>query len=163
MLILPKGCNDIMLDVFAKRLAEFMKDENLSQRKLSFMINCQSKSIRYWLSGKYYPRHDFLVSVAELFHVSIDYLLGLVDVEEECLTKFNVDYKKRLIDKLSAYMRTNGITYYKLAKSLDIGQTTLKRWFLNGSMPETTILIRISKLLGERLDDLFGRGISLDG
>ena len=72
-------------------------------------------------------------------------------------------YKKRFIDKLSAYMRTNGITYYKLAKSLDIGQTTLKRWFLNGSMPETTILIRISKLLGERLDDLFGRGISLDG
>lgn len=152
-----------MLDVFANRLAEFMRDEKLSQRKLSCVINCQSKSLRYWLNGKYYPRHDFLVSLAELFHVSIDYLLGLIDVEEECYEKFNVDYQKHLIEKLSSYMKRKGITYYKLAKSLEIGQTTLKRWFLNGSMPETMILIRISKLLGERLDDLFGRGISLDG
>ena len=60
-------------------------------------------------------------------------------------------------------MKRRGITFYKLAKSLEIGQTTLKRWFLKGSMPETTVLIRISKLLGESLDDLFGRGISLDG
>lgn len=152
-----------MLDVFANRLAEFMRDEKLSQRKLSCVINCQSKSLRYWLNGKYYPRHDFLVSLAELFHVSIDYLLGLIDVEEECYEKFNVDYQKHLIEKLSSYMKRKGITYYKLAKSLEIGQTTLKRWFLNGSMPETMILIRISKLLGERLDDLFGRGISVDG
>ena len=152
-----------MLDVFANRLAEFMRDENLSQRKLSCLINCQSKSLRYWLNGKYYPRHDFLVRLAELFHVSIDYLLGLTDVEEDCYEKFNVDYQKHLIDKLSRYMKRRGITFYKLAKSLEIGQTTLKRWFLKGSMPETTVLIRISKLLGESLDDLFGRGISLDG
>ena len=152
-----------MLDVFANRLAEFMRDENLSQRKLSCLINCQSKSLRYWLNGKYYPRHDFLVRLAELFHVSIDYLLGLTDVDEERYEKFNGDYQKHLIDKLSCYMKRKGITFYKLAKSLEIGQTTLKRWFLKGSMPETTILIRISKLLGESLDDLFGRGISLDG
>lgn len=152
-----------MLDVFANRLAEFMRDENLSQRKLSCLINCQSKSLRYWLNGKYYPRHDFLVRLAELFHASIDYLLGLTDVDEERYEKFNVDYQKHLIDKLSCYMKRKGITFYKLAKSLEIGQTTLKRWFLKGSMPETTVLIRISKLLGESLDDLFGRGISLDG
>lgn len=161
--MLPKVSNNIMLDVFANRLTEFMREENLSQRKLSCMINCQSKSLRFWLNGKYYPRHDFLVRIAELFHVSIDYLLGLNDVEEECYEKFNVDYQKNLIDKLNCYMRGNGITYYKLAKSLEIGQTTLKRWFSIGSMPETTILIKISKLLGESLDDLFGRGISLDG
>ena len=99
-----------MLDAFANRLAELMREENLSQRKLACMINCQSKSLRLWLN-----------------------------------------------------IQRKGITYYKLAKSLGIGQTTLKRWFLNGSMPEITILIKISKLLDESLDDLFGRGISLDG
>lgn len=152
-----------MLDVFATRLKEFMRDEKLSQRKLSCMINCQSKSLRYWLSGKYYPRHDFLINLAEIFKVSIDYLLGLTDVDDECVRKFNVDYQKILVKKLNLYMTKENITYYKLAKSLEIGQTTLKRWFLKGSMPETTILIRISKLLGERIDDLLGRGISLDG
>ena len=152
-----------MLDAFANRLAELMRDENLSQRKLSCMINCQSKSLRLWLKGKYYPRHDFLVRLAEFFHVSIDYLLGLTDVEEERYEKFTVGYQKYLIEKLRCYIQRKGITYYKLAKSLGIGQTTLKRWFLNGSMPEITILIKISKLLDESLDDLFGRGISLDG
>ena len=152
-----------MLDVFAYRLSEFMRDEKMSQRKLSSMINCPCKSLRYWLNGNYYPRHDFLIKLAETFHVSLDYLLGLIDVDEECSETFNVNYQKHLISKLNNYINRNCITYYKLAKSLGIGQTTLKRWFLNGSMPETMILIRISKLLGERLDDLLGRGISLDG
>lgn len=147
-----------MLDVFAERLKALIADEKLSRRKFTCLTGCQSKSLRYWLIGKYYPRHDSLIRIAETFGVSIDYLLGVVDSDVECDGFFPANYQEVLVNKLHDYMKREKLTYYKLAKYLEIGQTTIKRWFVNGSMPETVYLIKISQLLGERIDDLLGRG-----
>lgn len=145
---------------FSKRLKYLMQIEKISQRSLSNQTGLQRKSILNWLNAKFYARYDALIKLSNFFGVSSDYLVGrteeagrIVDLSNFSIESVPDNFKI----KLNKFRREKNITKYKLAKNLKIGQSTLARWFEEGSMPETAVLIRLADLMGESLDFLLSR------
>ncbi len=66
--------------MFAKRLKELMKERQLSVSGLSRETGLPRTSISNWLNLKRTPMIDALYVLSNYFEVSIDYLLGRVDL-----------------------------------------------------------------------------------
>ena len=65
------------------RIAELRKDRGLSQKEVADRIHVSSSQISRIESGNTVDvNNDILISLAQLFHVSTDYLLGLTKIQE---------------------------------------------------------------------------------
>lgn len=148
------------IETFSARLKDLMQTENISCRALASRAGVQRKSLLNWLEARFYPRYDALINLADFFKVDCDYLLGLS--EKSSIKNFNArislaEIQKQFIIKLENFINEQNITKYRLALMLEMGQTTIKRWFTAGGMPETETLIKLSKLMNESVDYLLGR------
>ncbi len=152
-------------DEFSKRLKELMELEGVSKRALSLKIDVDRTSIRLWLNGIYYPRYDALIKLAVFFKVRIDSLLGLENWEKDVAeltvveAGFCENVKECLFTQVAAFMKMKGWTKYAFSKQLKIDQKAFTNWLINGSMPETATIIRLSQIMNVSIDDLFGRKI----
>ena len=61
---------------FFERLYELRMESNLSRAQLAEKLNVSVRLISYWENGKRECDFDMLIKIADLFSVSIDYLLG---------------------------------------------------------------------------------------
>ncbi len=64
---------------FPSRLKELMEECNISQNKLSKETGIAQSQIARWLKNETRPNIDFLMTLAQFFKCSIDYLVGLED------------------------------------------------------------------------------------
>ena len=62
-----------------ERIFELRKEMNLSQVKLAKQIGVTQKAVDFWEKGINEPKSSFIIKLAQFFHVSSDYLLGLED------------------------------------------------------------------------------------
>lgn len=67
------------MEVFKQRLKELRKNANLSQKELAQKLNTNNSSVCDWEKGRSQPDLETLASMARLFDVSTDFLLGLED------------------------------------------------------------------------------------
>lgn len=65
---------------FAERLYELRESANLKQVELAQQINLKSSAISKYEKGLTQPSVDTLIKLAEIFSVSIDYLIGVSDI-----------------------------------------------------------------------------------
>ena len=142
-----------------RRLRDFMEIESISQRSLSLKIRVDRKSVKLWLQGSNYPHYIFLIRLAVYFNVRVDYLLDLEEGAggEEKVFADNFDesvvhqnFRMHLIE----YIKKEQLTQYALAKKLNIGQSTLKRWIEKGSMPEVATIIKLAKIMDVSIHEL---------
>lgn len=68
-----------MKNIFSVRLAELLKENNLSKRAFAQKIGVSAMSVSDWSTGKVQPTAENIYIVAVYFDVSADYLLGLED------------------------------------------------------------------------------------
>lgn len=61
------------------RLKEIRKDHHDTQADLAEKLNISVFTVQSWEQNKSEPSHDMLIAICRLYHVSSDYLLGLVD------------------------------------------------------------------------------------
>ena len=66
-----------------KNLRKLRKEKNISMKKLGEDINVAESTISLYETGKREPDYETLKKIAEYFDVSIDYLLGRVDVRKD--------------------------------------------------------------------------------
>ncbi len=62
---------------FGEKVKLLRKGQNLTQKQLADMLGVAVSAISSYESGARYPSYDGLISLARIFHVSTDYLLGL--------------------------------------------------------------------------------------
>ena len=67
------------LSIFNKRLKDLRTQNNLSQNELAKRINLTQSSINHWENGKCPPNANAIVTLANYFGVTTDYLLGESD------------------------------------------------------------------------------------
>lgn len=148
-----------MSKIFSERLNELLALEGLTPFGLAQATGLPLKSVHNWTRGVFYPKAKALFVLADYFQISVDYLLGEEDVLREKHAKSITVEKaqENVVKRLEEYRANEEIKYGRLSKLLDVGQCTLRRWFKEKAMPETTILIRIAKLLDISLDELLGR------
>ncbi|MBE5751370.1 MAG: helix-turn-helix transcriptional regulator [Clostridiales bacterium] len=68
-----------MKNLFAVRLTDLLKENNLSKRGFAEKIGVSAMSISDWTNGKVQPTAENIYIIAVYFDVTADYLLGLED------------------------------------------------------------------------------------
>lgn len=68
-----------MKNIFGERLKELRLENEIGQVKLAEDLNVSKGIISLWENGLREPKLSNLVSLAQYFQVSIDYLAGLED------------------------------------------------------------------------------------
>lgn len=68
-----------MENIFCERLKELRIEKNMGQVELAKALNVSKGIISLWENGLREPKLSNLISIAQIFEVSIDYLVGLVD------------------------------------------------------------------------------------
>lgn len=62
---------------FANRLVELRESAGISRQQLADSIGISRASIEYYEKDKRHPDTDTIIKIAQYFHVTTDYLLGL--------------------------------------------------------------------------------------
>lgn len=68
------------MDIFIKRLQELLDEKDMTQRELAERIGVTEVTISRYINGERKPRIDIIGKIAEVFGVSIDYLLGYSNI-----------------------------------------------------------------------------------
>ena len=68
-----------MKHLFAEHLSSLRIESNLSRSQLAEKLNVSVRLISYWENGQRECDFDMLIKIADLFSVSVDYLLGRKD------------------------------------------------------------------------------------
>ncbi|MCI9009977.1 MAG: helix-turn-helix transcriptional regulator [Clostridia bacterium] len=139
--------------LFSERLKEFMDEYELNETALSEKIKMSRVSVSGILNGAHDPSTKFLINVAELFHCSADYLLGLTDypkqTEFEPVKDFGICFRKFLKDYKTSQ--------YYLKKELHISSSLTYKWLYKNTTPSVNMLIKLAKRFGCSVDYLLGR------
>ena len=67
---------------FAKRLRIIRKKKGLTQKQLAVEVGASERGIQSYEIGERNPPFDQLITLADYFDVSIDYLVGRTDKPE---------------------------------------------------------------------------------
>lgn len=66
-----------------KRIKDLLDLKNMSQRELSEIVGCTEVSISRYISEERNPRSDLLAKIADALGVSMEYLAGTKNNEDE--------------------------------------------------------------------------------
>ncbi|MBE5756729.1 MAG: helix-turn-helix transcriptional regulator [Clostridiales bacterium] len=66
-----------MKNKFAQRIKELRVENKLNQGKLAEILGVKQSCVSKWERGETLPDIEMLISIAEAFSVSTDYLLGV--------------------------------------------------------------------------------------
>lgn len=83
-------------------IAELRKDNGLKQKQLAEILNVSPGTVSNYENGAYYPDIEKIIQLADLFHVTTDYLLGRTasNISPDLLNKRIADGKP-----ISKYVR----------------------------------------------------------
>lgn len=70
------------MNTFASRLRELRKERGLTQKQLAEQTGASERGIQNYELGVRSPAFDVLISLADFFDVSLDYLCGRSDWRE---------------------------------------------------------------------------------
>ena len=161
---------------FSNILKSLRKQHKMTQEKLARILRVEPSSISKYESANVIPSVDTLEKIADIFDVSLDFLLGRPEKEMQNINEENhlnsaedelIKSYRRLNDDDKAvcyYMnrirelrKKKGITQIDLAKKLGITQATLSGWETNKYEPDNKSLILLAELFDVSLDCLVGR------
>ena len=71
------------------RLRECRENARLSQKYVAISLGVSAPSVANWERGKTNPTHENIVKLADLYGVSVDYLLGRTDKENKTVMNEN--------------------------------------------------------------------------
>lgn len=130
--------------MFDERIAEQRKKLGLSQEELAEKLNISQKSISKYERGSRRPSYEVLVSMAALFGVTTDYLLG-VDGGE-----------KNMKNRLKELREENGMKQSELGKLLNVQDAAISK-YESGDIPLTgEKIIQLAEYFGVTTDYLLG-------
>lgn len=67
------------LKIIGKRIYELRTEKGLSQVKLGEMLSVSQDTVSLWEKSKSYPSAEIVILLSEIFEVSCDYILGVID------------------------------------------------------------------------------------
>lgn len=90
---------------FGEKIKKLRIERNLTQKQLAEMTGVAISAISSYESGNRYPSYDVLISLARIFHVSTDYLLGLdklKTIDVSGLNEAEINVILHMVDVLNA-------------------------------------------------------------
>ncbi len=91
--------------MIADRIKQLRISNNMTQTDLAKKLNITRSSVNAWEMGISTPSTAYIVELAQLFHVSTDFLLGLSDNVTLDISHLN-EREIQLVYELVQYFRT---------------------------------------------------------
>ena len=95
-----------------KFIAQLRKEHGFSQEKLGEMLGVTNKTISRWETGTYLPPAEMLVSMSNLFHVTINELLSGKRLTQDEY-KIAAEENLRQVVKASSFTFKEKVAFYK--------------------------------------------------
>ena len=71
-----KQYKESKMEIFGRRLREVRKSKKLTQKEVADFIGKKCNTISDWENNKTFPSYENLVKLADIFEVSLDWLVG---------------------------------------------------------------------------------------
>lgn len=136
---------------FSESLTEILNSKNISVEKLANAIGVSLATVYDWKRNEQDIKLSNLNSLANYFHCTFEFLVGINDlelfVEEKSLPHFG--------ERLRAIMKEQNVSTYKMRQK-GYGSKHFENWD-NGTDPFLSTLIELSGILDCTIDYLVGR------
>lgn len=147
---------DLILS-FSKRLHDLITEKGTTHKELSEILKINLHDIIRWDSGKndYLPSIKKLMAFADYFQCSVDYLLGLTDLDSYIPSPVK---EPKIAGNLRKIVYERNLTFISLSEKTGIKNTTLfYNWNSGKSLPQIENLIKVAAALDCSVDFLLGR------
>lgn len=142
-----------ILEQLSERLKDLMTEADVKTPALAERTKIDQSVISKFLRAERLPSAKTLVSLADFFHCSTDYLLGLTDSLKETSFKQRPPFSKQLSFLLSYFH----VTKYRLEKETKLTEETVNRWHKGRYEPTVESLIRLANYFDCSVDFILGR------
>lgn len=138
---------------FSETLSYLVFEQNADAKFFAAKIGVNATCITRYLREDRFPSVENLVLLADYFHCSSDYLLGLE--EEKNISGFKTC--PPFSQQFDFLLKHFNITCFKLSKELKIHQSTLYAWKNGKRVPTVENIIRLAEFFDCRADFILGR------
>ena len=139
------------------RIKEAREKRGLTQKYVALSLGVKGPSVSAWESGKTFPSAENLAALAELYGVSIDYLMGKTD-DAPGQAPEDVNHPTRLDTGRLRRLRTERmLTQAELGEELGLSESTVSLYEKGEREPSFTTLCRLADFFGVTTDYLLGR------
>ena len=138
---------------FAERLRELMIEKGLNPKTLADVLGINRTTITRYLNGTRQPSVATFVAIADYFHCTADFLLGIEDVSRT--DKFN-DCPP-FSEQLHIILDKANKTKYELCKITKIAETAVYDWQRGDNVPSLSNVYLMAKKLDLSADFILGR------
>ena len=142
-----------ILSKFAERLNELLNEAEINAAKLAKDINIEQSAISKFSRAQRLPSTETLVSLANYFNCTTDYILGLSDVLDDRKFKCRPPFS----DQFNFLLKKSGITKYRFEKETNFSEITVNRWQRGTYEPSVENLVKIAEYFNCSVDYLLGR------
>lgn len=104
-----------------EKIKFYRNEMNLSQEELGSKISVTKATISNWEAGIRIPDGDKVGELAKLFGVSTDYLLGIVDIDEDEIKMIN-----KMIRQAGITKNIEDLTKEELENAIEFAYSTKK-------------------------------------
>lgn len=140
------------LSKLSVRLKDLMSEREIKTECLSSEIGIVSSAIRAWLRGDKLPTLKNVISLADYFCCSLDYITG----REEKFEEVHAHALPPLYERIRSIMKSEGITRYHITHHSSIKDSHFVNW-AKGEIPSLPNLCILADCLHVTLDYLVGR------
>lgn len=146
------------IGVFMEKFKDILRDliiddGNKSLRAISKLINVSAFQLGRFLKGSM-PNIDNAIKISNYFKVSIDYLFGLVNINN--FKNLGAKNMNVFVSRYETALKENGLTNNAFCKTSTISESSLRRW-KHGEEPRMESLVEIADKLSTSIDYLIGR------
>ena len=143
----------MILSNFQEILTELMIEHNLTSTTLGEKIGSSRMTLNRYLQGSRTPSVEFLIKLADFFHCSVDFLLGLED--ETYTTTFLTPppFSVRINELCELF----GVTKYQIQNKTHISMASIYTWQKSPRYPTIDSILCLAEFFGCTVDVVIGR------
>ena len=152
------------------KLKQLRLESNISQKDLAKYLNVGERTISMWENNQREMDHKTLLKVSSYFHVSVDYLLGKKNIQNEIVSSnitsdenfhkkteimtFGKKFKNRRIEM--------GLTQEQFANEFNkrynysFAKSTISNYENDLRTPEMNVIIKLAEMMNISIDYLLG-------
>ena len=137
----------------AERMQQLRKEKKMTQKDMAEFLGIQTRTYQYYEGGGRQPDLETIVVLADLFGVTVDYIVGHSDERENPVKKKKYSFQERL-----KFLRTaQRISQKEMGEYLGISTRAYQYYESGERYPDFEGLLALADYFQVSIDYLVGR------
>lgn len=141
------------------RLKELRKENKFTQEDIAKKLNMTTSGYGYYEQGRTYPPIEILNEIANIYSVSVDYLLGNTTTN---LENNSTELSILIGFRIKSLREMHNITQTELGNKLNVSKATISKYESGKVEPSIASLISLSKLFNVSIDFLLDNNVDFE-